>query len=558
MENEDPVAIAQSGINPITGSPLSSEQRKALFRRAVAPSSILAKGGALVRRTDDSSSLVVAQTQQITSLQDQINTLRAEVSVLNTGLASINNIIQRDGILEQQRLRGEQEAERKNLEQQVRVGKENELERKIQSALTVPVVALQKKVTNIFGNIFGALSTLFMGWLTNQGIETLKALDEGNKEKLEQIKDTVLKNIAYAIGGIAAIKIGFGLIIRSVIGLTARISAIAVRLALAPFRFLGNQLSKVPGAVGKVFGGGGAKKPPTPPRGRPVVTGGNWMTRMGNFFRGAGPASRGATGAAAKTAGRLTPGFNILLGGAATAYDVSQGDYGAAALSAGTMIPGPLGWAFLAARTGYGFMKGDNQQQSQTQSASTETPKSSPTITPQETMMPQASELSITPSQESAPTQELTPPTAPQTTMMPQVGTPPLSQEPASLAAPQTTMMPLETELMLSPQSQESVSSFQQEAGKNMMQMNIDAEKAYTMPFLISADQMQTIPIQSPNIGSLPEPEPNVVMLPAPQSKQRQSMINPSSAGSDAPLINSANPDNFYVLYSQLNYNVVM
>ena len=482
----DSVAIAQSGINPITGSPLSSEQRKALFRRAAAPSSILGKNGALMRRTDDSFALVVAQTQQITSLQDQLNVLRVEVSVLNTGLTSINNIIQRDGILEQQRLKGEQEAERKNLEQQVRIGKENELERKIQSALTVPVVALQKKVTNIFGNIFGALSTLFMGWLTNQGIETLKGLQEGNTKKLEQIKDTVLKNIAYAIGGIAAIKIGFGLIIRSVLGLTARISAIAVRLALAPFRFLGSQLAKVP-IIGKAFGAG-AKKPPTSPRGKVPVTGGNWMTRMGNFFRGAGPATRGATGAAAKTAGRLTPGLNIFLGGAATAYDISQGDYGAAALSAGTMIPGPLGWAFLAARTGYGFMKGDsNQQQSQPQLELIETPKSSPP----------------------------------------------------------------------NPSATQS-SQFQSEAGKNMMQINDNTQTSYAMPSLISSAEMQNIPAQLPNIGNLPEPQANVVMLPAPQSKRRQSMINPSSAGSDAPLINSANPDNFYVLYSQLNYNVVM
>jgi hypothetical protein len=555
MENEDPVAIAQSGINPITGSPLSSEQRKALFRRAVAPSSILAKGGALVRRTDDSSSLVVAQTQQITSLQDQINTLRVEVSTLNTGLTSINTIIQRDGILEQQRLKGEQEAERRNLEQQVRVGKENELERKIQSALMVPVVALQKKVTNIFGNIFGALSTLFMGWLTNKGIETLKALDEGNKEKLEQIKDTVLKNIAYAIGGIAAIKIGFGLIIRSVIGLTARISAIAVRLALAPFRFLGSQLSKIPGAVGGLFGGGG-KKPPAPPKVKPTASGGNLWTRATNFFKGAGAATKGATAGAVKTGGSLISKLFAPVNIGISAYRFSQGDLVGGSLSALSAIPGlglPAVGVDIAREFGAfeGTFLGKNEKAKQSQSKQEPVPSAAP----QTTMIPQASELSLSPPQESTSRQEPASMAAPQTTMMSQVGT---TQEPGSLAAPQTTMMPLESELMLSPQSQESVSSFQQEAGKNMMQMNIDAKKSYAMPSLISADQMQNIPTQSPNIGSLPEPEPNVVMLPAPQSKRRQSMIAPSSAGSDAPLINSANPDNFYVLYSQLNYNVVM
>jgi hypothetical protein len=501
MAQVDPAKIAQTGYDPVTGSPLSAEVRKALFRRTVSPSSIFGGGGSLVRRTDDSSALVVAQTQQITQLQDQLNVLRVEVSVINNGLQNIAQIIRQDGILEEQRLRTEQESERRNVEREVRVGKENQLEQKIQAAIARPIVALQKKVTNIFGNIMGALTTLFMGWLTNQGIETLKALEQGNKEKLEQIKDTVIKNTLYAIGGLAAIKIGFGLVIRAVTSLAVRVGGLAARLALAPLRFLGSQLSRIPGAVGRLFTGSSARA--VRPGGRPVVTGGNWTTRMGNFFRGAGPASRGAT-AAAKTAGRLTPGLNIILGGAATAYDVSQGDYGAAALSAGTMIPGPLGWAFLAARTGYGFMKGDNNQQ-QSQSTA-ESPKPTPAATPQATMMPQASELSL-----STPTP-----------------------------------------------SASEVSEFQSEAGKNMMDIDVDASKSYAVPSLISSQAVQNIPSTSPNIGALPDPQPNVVMLPSTQRKRQQQMISGSSGGSDVPLISSSNPDNFYVLYSQLNYNVVM
>jgi len=142
MENEDPVAIAQRGINPITGSPLSSEQRKALFRRTAAPSSILGGGGALVKRTDDSSALVVAQSQKITELQDQIDTIRVKVSILTTGLTSINNIIKQDGVLEQQRLTGEKEEERRNLEQKVRAGKEDELEKKIQCVLLAHIATI--------------------------------------------------------------------------------------------------------------------------------------------------------------------------------------------------------------------------------------------------------------------------------------------------------------------------------------------------------------------------------------------------------------------------------
>jgi hypothetical protein len=40
MAEMDPVAIAQSGVDPVTGSPLSSEVRKALFRRTIVPSKV--------------------------------------------------------------------------------------------------------------------------------------------------------------------------------------------------------------------------------------------------------------------------------------------------------------------------------------------------------------------------------------------------------------------------------------------------------------------------------------------------------------------------------------
>jgi hypothetical protein len=502
----DPVTIAQSGIDPVTGSPLSAEVRKALFKRTITPSSVFGRGGALVKRTDDSSSLVVAQTQQISTLQEQINSLRSEVIFLNTGLVNIGNLIQQDSVLEQQRLKGEQENERKLAERQVRIGKESELEKKITAALSAPIIALERKVSGVFGNIGNALTTLFLGWLTNQGIETLKAAEQGNKEKLQQIKDNVLKNIAYAIGAIAAINVGFGLVVRSVLGIAGRISGIAIRLALAPFRFAGSQLAKVP-LVGRLFGAG-ARKPPTTPKPRVPVTGGNWTTKLGNFFRGIGSSTRGATGAASAgkglgAFGRFVPGLNVALGGAATAYDISQKDYAAASLSATSMLPGPIGWIGAGLRLGYGYLKGeDGETQAQAQSNPTSPP---PTVaaTPQSPMMPNASELSLTP-------------------------------------------------------QQESMSQFESESGKNIANVNATPSQVSSTPSLISSTQLQGLPTPSPNVGALPEPEPNVIMMPSGGNNPQQSLISSASSGTDVPLISSSNPDNFYVLYSQLNYNVVM
>jgi hypothetical protein len=219
-----------------------------------------------------------------------------------------------------------------------------------------------------------------------------------------------------------------------------------------------------------------------------------------------------------------------------------------------------------------------------------------PSAAPQTAMMPQtAISLSI---------QEHTPSAAPQTTMMPQTVISPLIQKPTpappTISEPSAEMVknfemawkykdnPMARGRIesawnkMTPEQKIQAQNWATSKGYDWKEMklpappvsrsqepikslpisqkpvNIDTEKAYTMPFLISESQIQNIPTQLPNIGSLPEPEANVVMLPAPQSKRRQSMINSSSAGSDVPLINSANPDNFYVLYSQLNYNVVM
>ena len=74
-----------------------------------------------------------------------------------------------------------------------------------------------------------------------------------------------------------------------------------------------------------------------------------------------------------------------------------------------------------------------------------------------------------------------------------------------------------------------------------------------------SPAQVQPLPKPTQNVGELSEPAPNVIMMPSGQSNNQQSSISQAPTnGTDTPLISSSNPDNFYVLYSQLNYNVVM
>ena len=76
----------------------------------------------------------------------------------------------------------------------------------------------------------------------------------------------------------------------------------------------------------------------------------------------------------------------------------------------------------------------------------------------------------------------------------------------------------------------------------------------------VSAAQTQKLPTQLPQVGPEPSPTPNVIVASTPTGNSGPSAIAPPPSGesiTDVPLIPSANIDNFYILYSQLNYNVV-
>ena len=63
---------------------------------------------------------------------------------------------------------------------------------------------------------------------------------------------------------------------------------------------------------------------------------------------------------------------------------------------------------------------------------------------------------------------------------------------------------------------------------------------------------------QKPNLGNLPEPAPDIIYTTTGQQNQSAIVSGESQTLTDVPLIPSSNPDNFYTLYAQVNYNVVM
>ena len=504
----------------------------------------------------------VQQTQEISALRSAIDSLRTETTTLNQGLVSITNLIQQDSSLEKQQAVEKAENERKLAETNVRLGKESQLEQNITNSLVTPVQALQQKVGNIFARIGEALTTLFFGWLTNQGIEALKAASEGNKEKLEEIKDNVLKTIGFGVAGIGAIKIGFDLIIKTITGITGKIGGLVLKLALAPLKVLRSALQGAP-LIGGLFGGPkpGAKPGPKP-------------TGVGGMLRGARNFARGL-------------GIPALTGSVLTALDIAQGeDPGRAiagtasgmvtsslAFAGGSLIPIPgtgVVAGYLAYEPGENFGK---DMYDKFFGKKTTSPTAKPTEPPPTIMAPAEADAKIS-SSTVEPQNPILPTSVSQTSAVPPVEVQP--QTPA--IPPPSPEMVKNFEMAwkykdnsmfrgriesawnnMTVEQQQQAKIWANTKGYDWTEMKLVEKPPAVQTVPIPLAQVQPLPKPTQNVGELSEPAPNVIMMPSGQTNNQQSSISQAPTnGTDTPLISSSNPDNFYVLYSQLNYNVVM
>ena len=514
----------------------------------------------------------VQQTQEISALRSTVDALLAETTTLNNGLGTVSNLIQQDSALEKQQEAAKAENERKLLERNIRLGKESQLEQKITNALVVPVQALQQKVGNIFGRIGEALTILFAGWLTNQGIEALKAASEGNKEKLEEIKDNVLNGIGDAVKVFTAIKVGFDLVIKTITGVTGRIAGFVTKLALAPIKALTNVL-----------------------QGKPVLQ---------NLFRG--PKKPGGGGGG--------PGiFGFAAAAIESFMNAKNGEYVDAAMAALTVLgPGKIikGLAAL----GFGldnvievfggnlFGKNPNyerkakeiaaeaekqkKEQNPKEKSTTQTTAAEVTsaANPQTPMMgdkkddksetdpknmtpgPVSGSANIQPTSDagSSPADSTATPapaaSTPTTPMAPQASELSLNNPPGALVTGQRPDKALNSEQFKAATQAREEAKVKGLSGKELeiYVANAAMNAKPSDSNISSSAEVQPLPKPTQNVGELPEPAPNVIMAGGQGGSQQSPSSQAPSVGTNTPLISSSNPDNFYVLYSQLNYNVVM
>ena len=201
--------------------------------RAVAPAAVedAAESKALITKNSLQLGVVSSQLQGLTA---QMQSLTGSLQVIATNLSTAQALQQRQ---DNQAI----ELENKLAQQKLREGKESLIEKKIQAAALAPAQKIANKAQFTLGRLGDFFTAILGGWLLNQGVQTLKALSEGNGDKLNEIKNNVLKNLGIIAGIFVGIKLAIAAITGTFSVLGVKLLAVA---AVGLFTDPGRQLLK--------------------------------------------------------------------------------------------------------------------------------------------------------------------------------------------------------------------------------------------------------------------------------------------------------------------------
>ena len=171
--------------------------------------------------------------QQRTNFEKNIITINTSLLTLQQGLKVVSDKLELSDSLRKIRDANEKKRDQQLAEQQLREGKESLIEKKMQATLAAPLQKIGAKAQSVLGGLLKFFNTILLGIIGTRGIQVLGALISGNKEKLEEIKGKILKELGVATGIFLAINGGLAIALRSVIRLTGFIGRIAFTNLLA-------------------------------------------------------------------------------------------------------------------------------------------------------------------------------------------------------------------------------------------------------------------------------------------------------------------------------------
>ena len=185
-------------ISPIgRGSRISAA---AYTGRAVAP-------GALVESDPETKAVITRNSLQLGIVSNQIQNLSAQMQSLTGSLQVIGTNLRAQNELEEAKDQQEAELQNRLAQQKLREGKESAIEKKIEAAAIAPAQRIAAKAQFTLSRLGGFFATIAGGWLLQKGVETIVAYKEGNMDKLNEIKNNILKNLLVAGAVFAAFKL---------------------------------------------------------------------------------------------------------------------------------------------------------------------------------------------------------------------------------------------------------------------------------------------------------------------------------------------------------------
>ena len=204
--------------------------------------------------------LLQQQSLQLTNVSQQLQGISRQISSVDFNLKSVKENLAVNEQLEKQREAAKQNRERILAEQGLREGKESALEAKIQTSLTQPLQRIGLKTQRTLGSLTQFLLTLAGGWLTVTGIDLLRALSEGNVDKINVLKSRFIGGLTVLAGTLTAMSIGikrsFGILGRFA-GTVGRVAfGGLLRAGLKGVQILLAGLVRKSGKIGKLSGGG--------------------------------------------------------------------------------------------------------------------------------------------------------------------------------------------------------------------------------------------------------------------------------------------------------------
>ena len=352
-------------INPLK---ISGGRRRlstfSLFNRAASPQQ---QGG-----NDPGTRLALQQNQAaLNTINASLITVTQQITLLSASLTNISKEVKQSAALE--RMKAAQDAKQQRLlaERKLRDEKELLFEKKIQSALISPLRVIGAKTRFTLQRLTQFFSLLLGGFIVSRSISLIKALVSGDKEKLKEIREKLLKELGIAGGIFLGLNGGFGIVLSSMFRIATFLTSVAVNgLLIQPIKIIfGKIIPNIINAIVQSIRGvnipGGGTQTIIPPNtkgksNQPVIPPTKTISPTRIFKRGGGNLFRGAPFA----------GLSLLLGadvddtvggllGSSLLPLLTTNPYGAFALGLIGLVGGSMAPDFLRNQLGLNFIGGD-------------------------------------------------------------------------------------------------------------------------------------------------------------------------------------------------------